>query len=42
MADGRPIIAIDLDDTLADSTEALRLLVNERLASFLEYLDGTR
>lgn len=31
MADVRPIIAIDLDDTLADSTEALRLLVNERL-----------
>jgi len=31
----RQIIAIDLDDVLADSTESLRLLVNERAGSEL-------
>lgn len=35
MADARSIIAIDLDDTIADSTEALRLLVNQRLGAEL-------
>lgn len=28
---GKPIIAIDIDDVLADSTDALRRVVNERL-----------
>lgn len=31
MASSRHLIAIDIDDTIADSTESLRLLVNKRL-----------